>query len=152
MWNCFSWNAKICWFKNAIPQISPSQTYSDFCDLINGRLALSIRLNKRALSVHLGSAFCTSQMHVCVLASPFFFFFSSALMNSSKYCSCTVRRQILLFMYCSRTVHGTHNYLYSENIYIKNWSHDTIHTFKNYFCYSVFLFSVFSFQLYLNGP
>ena len=50
--SCLSWNANFCWFQNAIPQISPSQTFPDFCDLINGRLALSIRLNKRALFVH----------------------------------------------------------------------------------------------------
>ena len=49
--NCLSWNAKICWFKNAIPQISPSQTFPDFCDLLNGRLALLRRLNKRALNI-----------------------------------------------------------------------------------------------------
>ena len=48
--SCLSWNANFCWFQNAIPQISPSQTFPDFCDLINGRLALSIRLNKRALA------------------------------------------------------------------------------------------------------
>ena len=41
----------ICWFKNAIPQISPSQTFPDFCDLLNGRLALSRRLNKQAFSL-----------------------------------------------------------------------------------------------------
>ena len=47
--NCLSWNVKICWFKNEIPQISPNQSYPDFCNLINGCLALSKRLNKRAL-------------------------------------------------------------------------------------------------------
>ena len=49
--SCLSWNANFCWFQNAIPQISPSQTFPDFCDLLNERLALSRRLNKRALNI-----------------------------------------------------------------------------------------------------
>ena len=36
-----------------------------------------------------------------------------------------------------------------QHIFIKNGSHGTIHTFKNYFAT---VFSVFSFQLYPNGP
>ena len=47
---CLSWNAKICRFKNAIPQISPSQTYQDVYDLLNACFCLLIRLNKWALS------------------------------------------------------------------------------------------------------
>ena len=43
------------------------------------------------------------------------------------------RRQKSLFMHCSSTVHVFKN--------IKNGSHDTIHTFKNYFA---IVFSVFS--------
>ena len=38
---------------------------------------------------------------------------------------------------------------YSRTKNVKNGSHGTIHTFKNYF---VTVFSVFNFQLYLNGP
>ena len=43
---------------------------------------------------------------------------------------------------------------FTSNLFIKNRSHNTIHTFKNYF---VTVFSVFSFQFqqnkfYLNGP
>ena len=49
--NCLSWNAKICRFKNTIPQISPNQTYQDFHDLLNARFCLSIHQNKRALNV-----------------------------------------------------------------------------------------------------
>ena len=48
----------------------------------------------------------------------------------------------LLFMHCLYTVHALKN--------IKNSSHDTIHTFKNYFA---IVLSVFSFQFqqqYLN--
>ena len=40
-----------------------------------------------------------------------------------------------LFIYCAYTVHAFKN--------IKNWSHGTIHTFKNYFA---IVFSVFSFS------
>ena len=41
-----------------------------------------------------------------------------------------------LFMYCSSTIHIFKN--------IKNGSHDTIYTFKNYF--TCFQFSIFNFQ------
>ena len=34
-------------------------------------------------------------------------------------------------MHCSHTVHGIHNHFIQKNI--KNGSHDTIHTFRNYF-------------------
>ena len=40
-----------------------------------------------------------------------------------------------MFTHCNSTVHALKN--------IKNWSHDTIHTFKNYF---VTAFLVFSFN------
>ena len=53
-------------------------------------------------------------------------------------------RQLLLFTHCSSTVHAFKN--------IKNGSHGTIYTFKNYFAT---VFSVFSFsknKLYSNGP
>ena len=53
-------------------------------------------------------------------------------------------RQLSLFTHCSSTVHAFKN--------IKNGSHGTIHTFKNYF---VTVFSIFSFsknKLYLNEP
>ena len=42
------------------------------------------------------------------------------------------------------TVHGPTNSIFS-NFFIKNRSHDTIHTFKNYFA-TVFSISVFSFS------
>ena len=57
--------------------------------------------------------------------------------GDKNYCSYTVH-------HCSNTVHTLKN--------IKNGSHDTIHTFKNYFAT---VFSVFSFsknKFYLNGP
>ena len=44
MGNYLSWKAKIYRFKNAIPHISPSQTY-----MLNYRFCLSIHLNKWAL-------------------------------------------------------------------------------------------------------
>ena len=85
------------------------------------------------------------------------FFFFLVLMNSNlsvHACDYTVRETKLLFANCSNTVHalfiGPTITLFKKNI--KNWSHGTIHTFKNYF---VIVFSVFSFsknKLYPNGP
>ena len=51
----------------------------------------------------------------------------------------------------SYTVHGSQISLFNK-FFIKNKSHDTIHTFKNYFTtvFSVFNFSVFSFQFQQN--
>ena len=75
----------------------------------------------------------------------FFFFFEPKYftfpVNSAR-CALFTNPQILLF----------------SNFFIKNRSHDTIHTFKNYFTTVFFSFqfqfsiSVFSFQLYPNGP
>ena len=53
-------------------------------------------------------------------------------------------------MHCSRT----HIFHFSAIFFIKNGSHNTIHTFKNYFA-TVFSVSVFSFsknKLNPNGP
>ena len=46
------------------------------------------------------------------------------------------------------TVHGPTNITFQQLFFIKNGSHDTIHTFKNYFAtvFSVFNFSNFQFQ------
>ena len=56
-------------------------------------------------------------------------------------------RQILLFTHCSVTVHALFITIHTlKNI--KNGSHDTIHTFKNYFA-TVFL--VFSFQFSVSA-
>ena len=64
----------------------------------------------------------------------FFFFLLPAYVDfgGQKLLFCTVAT---LFMYCSDTVHALKN--------IKNGSHGTFHTFKNYFAT---VFSVFSFQ------
>ena len=82
----------------------------------------------------------------------FFFFFSSC-------CSTHFIGQRLLFMYYSWIVATTFDYFNLQislfsNFFIKNGSHSTIHTFKNYFAT---VFSVFNFQFqqnkfYLNGP
>ena len=66
---------------------------------------------------------------VCVFSFPFF----SACFDFSFVNGVSV--------HCSRS-HKFHN-----NFFIKNWSHNTIHTFKNYF---VTVFSVFSFQFQQN--
>ena len=73
--------------------------------------------------------------HSCVFM-PFFFFFP-LYVNSKITVQGTKNTIHTLFMHYSHIVHG---------------SHDTIHTFKNYF---VTVFSVFSFsnnKFYPNGP
>ena len=72
----------------------------------------------------------------------FFFFFSSVwtvnlLCRDKNHYSFTV---VVLFMYCSSTVRAFKN--------IKNGSHGTFHTFKNYFAT---MFSVFSFQFSISA-
>ena len=72
----------------------------------------------------------------------FFFFFSAAMVDRSSVNSA--------FVHCSRTSQT----LLFINFFIKNGSHSTIYTFKNYFAT---VFSVFSFQFqqnkfYPNGP
>ena len=76
--------------------------------------------------------------HVSV---PFFFFFFQRM--NSKF---TVQRQKLLFMHCSNTVHILYQYC-SRIKNIKNGSHGTFYTFKNYFAT---VFSVFSFQVSIS--
>ena len=81
------------------------------------------------------------------LAFPTFSSSSSSFFTcfrGDKHCSCTIeycsRTVHIVFTQCQCTVHGTHNYFIQKK-YIKNESHGTIHTFKNYF---VTVFSVFS--------
>ena len=82
----------------------------------------------------------------------FFFFFQAAFqwdLSNYGYCSCTVNeQQPQLFdyssvnsalMYCSRVLQTS---IFSH-LFIKNESHGTIYTFKNYF---TTVFSVFSFS------
>ena len=72
----------------------------------------------------------------------FFFFLSAATFDKSSVNSA--------FVYCSRVPQIT---LFS-NFFIKNGSHSTIYTFKNYFA-TMFSVSVFSFsknKLNPNGP
>ena len=55
---------------------------------------------------------------------------------------------------CIRALFTDPQISFFSNFFIKNGSHDTIHTFKNYFA-TVFLVSVFSFsknKLNPNGP
>ena len=94
-----------------------------------------------AFRVGLDSAFAESCVHVFPFSFLFFFFFfhfhvfkerQILLFRYNFHCSCTVS---LLFTYCSSTVHAFKN--------IKNGSHSTIYTFKNYF---ITVFLVFNFQ------
>ena len=82
-----------------------------------------------------GKRVYASQMHVLHFFFFFLFFESKYLTFSmnSAWCALFTDPQILLF----------------SNFFIKNRSHDTIHTFKNYFAT---VFFSFSFQLYPNGP
>ena len=81
---------------------------------------------------------------ICVLL---LFFHTFSAFRDKFYCLCTVAA---LFVYCSSTVHETHNYIIKKNI--KNGSHGTIYIFKNYF---TIIFSIFNFnknKLYSNVP
>ena len=79
----------------------------------------------------------------CVFAfqQAFFFFFFWRLWTVTSTVHALCGRQILLFMYCSRIIHGAHNHFIQEKN-IKNGSHDTIHTFKNYFTIVFFSFQI----------
>ena len=94
------------------------------------------------LSARLDSAFSVESY---VAFFHFFFFPLTSCVcfrpGNNYHCSSTIA---VLIMYCSSTVHVFKN--------IKNGSHDTIHTFKNYFAT---VFSVFSFsnnKFNPNGP
>ena len=104
----------------------------------------------------LGSAFAFPKCTFCVFSS-FFFFFARVFGQF-----CTVQSLLrLLFMNSSRNiwlfpVNSARCALFTDpqitffsNFFIKNESHDTIHTFKNYFAT---VFFSFSFQLYPNEP
>ena len=72
---------------------------------------------------------------VCVCTFPFFFYFLCTHITVSgdiEHCSCSVHT---LFT-------GPITTLFRKNI--KNWSHDTIHTFKNYFATVFLVFSKIS--------
>ena len=73
---------------------------------------------------------------VCVLSFEFLFFFSAR-----KNSNCIVRAHGFTVQETKGTVHSTYNHFIQKKIYIKNGSHGTIHTFKNYFAT---VFSVFS--------
>ena len=110
-----------------------------------------------AQNTHLGSAKRASQTHMqcgfgfsvsaesCVTFSSFFifiFFCFYAFKEETKFTVYETNVTVhALFWYCLCTVHGTHSYFIQKNI--KNGSHSTIYTFKNYF---VTVFSVFNFS------
>ena len=102
-----------------------------------------------------GLGWKTQCQRLAFFFSHFFFFFGTHLWDLQ-----------LLFMHCTWTVAAKFDFSHSfqpisahralfmdpqislfSNFFIKNGSHGTIHTFKNYFA-TVF----FSFQLYPNGP
>ena len=73
------------------------------------------------LSGRLGSAFCAS--HVCIFVCLLFFL--------SRDCWLWGVNSAHQWVPC--TVHRTHKPHFLVTFFIKNGSHDTIHTFKNYF-------------------
>ena len=81
----------------------------------------------------------------------FFSFFFPRVCETCDYCSCTVHKQYqqsLTFLTFFQPINAHHilfidpQILLFSNFFIKNESHGTIHTFKNYF---VTVFLVFSF-------
>ena len=94
---------------------------------------------------------------VCRLPFAFFlfFFFFTRLWDCS-YCSCTIQWTVAAnfdFFIFFQPI-SAHRVLFIDlqisffnKFFIKNWSHSSIYTFKNYF-FTLF----FSFQLYPNGP
>ena len=99
---------------------------------------------------HLDSTF---PLNPALCFSPFFFFFFLLSRILGRRQTSLFTRQISLFTHYSGTVHvlfmGPTSTLLKK---IKNESHNTIHTFKNYF---VIVFSVFSFsnnKFNPNGP
>ena len=71
----------------------------------------------------------------------FFFSFSFFFFFGSRTCWLFVREQ------CIRALFTDLQISFFNHLFIKNGSHDTIHTFKNYF---TTVFSVFSFQFQQN--
>ena len=93
-------------------------------------------------------------IHVCVLtclrfAFLIFFFFFSRILEKRGYCSLNSNRKCWLFYrkQCISVLFMDPQILLFSNFFIKNRSHGTIYTFKNYFA-TVFL--VFSFQFQQN--
>ena len=97
----------------------------------------------------------TFEFCVCVFLLFFFFFFllAARVSEGTKFTVHILFNTVhVLFRYYSHTVYGTHSHFIQKKIYIKNRSHGTIHTFKNYFAT---VFSIFNFsknKLYPNGP
>ena len=86
----------------------------------------------------------SKRVHVFPLFLFFYFFCFHASKEDKFYCLETIFTIYTLFCHCNSIVHTLKN--------IKNGSHDTIYTFKNYF---VTVFSVFSFnnnKINPNGP
>ena len=85
----------------------------------------------------------------CVSVFFFFFFLTRFHLEYCGYCSMNSNRNCWLSAVNSAHMHclRTHKFHFFINFFIKNGSHSTIHTFKNYFAT---VFSVFSFQFQQN--
>ena len=104
---------------------------------------LLLVFNNHKLSFLIKRAFGFS---VCWILCPRFSFFFFSAFTRLRRTDFTVQRQFLLFIHCFVTVHHCISTVHIlKNI--KNESHDTIYTFKNYF---ITVFSVFSFQFSIS--
>ena len=99
--------------------------------------------SKQILSVGLDPRLSFAFAFFSSLSFSFFFFSAAHVSEETKFTVHVLFNTIhTMFRYCSRTVHGTYShFIHKKNI--KNRSHGTIHTFKNYFA---IVFSIFSFQ------
>ena len=79
----------------------------------------------------------------CVSVSAFFFFFFTRFLPTCGYCSFDQYSVNSTSVYCSRT----HKFHFFINFFIKNESHGTMYTFKNYFAIVI---SAINFQFQQN--
>ena len=105
-------------------------------------------LSSTWLSASLDSTYCVCVYWSCVFILFIFFFFFHAFLEECGYCSMnsawTVAANVDFFQWTVHpcTVHGPTNFIFYQ-FFIKNGSHNTIYTFKNYFAIVI---SAISFQ------
>ena len=89
---------------------------------------------------------CGFGFSVCIFISAFSFFFFSFFFSFTRF-----RETKFTVHNCSSTVHGTIATLFRKKN-VKNGSHGTIHTFKNYFTTVFSVFSSSKNKFNPNGP
>ena len=121
--------------------------------------ANSLKIMMPNARVHKGAVWIEMNPAFAFAFTFLIFFYPEAREHSCQWVLCTVHRTHTTFnvhiFVCYDTVSGSHILfmgLINLNFFIKNGSHGTIHTFKNYFAT---VFSVFSFsnnKFNLNRP